>query len=414
MKAFNILIAVILIISAAVFAGANVFVLQTEEPGGREYRVQIERSAAEVEENGFEKLDLSKYPALIAVVPCGGADNTELIQGGEADYVLREIGGELYRFDYETVDSAYKTRLIAGMNISLGVMAAVMLGVLLFVRLRLLKPFHSLRELPYELSKGNLTVPLKENKSRYFGRFIWGMDLLRERLEQQKTEELRLQKEKKTLILSVAHDIKTPLSAIKLYAKALSKNLYEDRARQIEIAENINARADDVERFLTEIVKASNEDFLNLPTKDGEFYLSALIKTIAEYYKDKLGYLKIGFEIGPYTDCILNGDEERAVEVLQNIIENAVKYGAGSAVRLSFSDEEDCRLISVSNSGCTLSENEAPHIFDSFWRGANAQGISGSGLGLYICRQLMHKMDGEIFACNKGDEMTVTAVFRKA
>ena len=106
--------------------------------------------------------------------------------------------------------------------------------------------FYHLRELPYELSKGNLNTPLKESKSRYFGRFIWGMDLLRERLEVQKQEELRLQKENKTLLLSIMHDIKTPLSAIKLYAKALSKNLYEGD-RQIEIAENINDRADDIE-----------------------------------------------------------------------------------------------------------------------------------------------------------------------
>ena len=70
-------------------------------------------------------------------------------------------------------------------------------------------------------------------------------------------------------------------------------------------------------------------------------------------------------------------------------------------------------MISVKNSGCTLSEPELPHIFDSFWRGSNADKIGGSGLGLYICRQLMHKMDGEIFAEADKGFMTVTAVFQK-
>ena len=54
---------------------------------------------------------------------------------------------------------------------------------------------------PYELSRGNLTMPLLENKSRFFGRFIWGLDLLREHLEQQKQKELDLQRDKKTLVL---------------------------------------------------------------------------------------------------------------------------------------------------------------------------------------------------------------------
>ncbi len=56
-------------------------------------------------------------------------------------------------------------------------------------------------------------------------------------MEQQKQRELDLQRDKKMLLLSLSHDIKTPLSAIKLYSKALSKGLYDGREKQIEIAE---------------------------------------------------------------------------------------------------------------------------------------------------------------------------------
>lgn len=192
-----------------------------------------------------------------------------------------------------------------------------------------------------------------------------------------------------------------------------AKNLYDDRQKQIEIAESINARADDVEAFVMQIVKASKEDFLNLQVENGEYYLSEIIESLSAFYEDKLSYLKIDMELSDYTNCLLKGDKERSVEVLQNMIENAVKYGNGSTIKINFSDEEDCQLISIENGGCTLSEN-APHIFDSFWRGSNSENIGGSGLGLYICRQLMNKMDGEIFADMKGETMTMTAVFRKA
>lgn len=97
--------------------------------------------------------------------------------------------------------------------------------------------------------------------------------------------------------------------------------------------------------------------------------------------------------------------------MLQNIIENAVKYGDGKRIRIAFSREDDCQLIHIRNSGCTLSKNELPHIFDSFWRGSNTGSNSGSGLGLYICRTLMRKMNGDIFAEIQDEEMVVTTVF---
>lgn len=237
--------------------------------------------------------------------------------------------------------------------------------------------------------------------------------MLRENLEQSKQRELVLQKEKKTLLLSLSHDIKTPLSAIKLYSKALSKELYADKKKQIEIAESINKKADEIEEFVSEIIKASNEDFLHLEVNAGEFYLSQVIDKIDEYYRDKLSLIDIDFTIGKYSNCILKGDPDRFIEVLQNIMENSVKYGDGRNISIEFSVEEDYQLITVKNSGCTLSDTELPHIFDSFWRGSNVGSNQGSGLGLYICRQLMHKMDGEIFAEIKENNMYVTSVLNK-
>lgn len=409
MKAFDRIFIAALAVIAAVFLWANLMLSWADAPTGRQYRVDATRAAAVIETSGMEALNLADYKTLRDVYPI---ENDGDLLGGDSDYLIREIKGQLYRFDYTVPsDSGHATVIV---NVLLGVMALMVIAVLLYVRIRILKPFARLRELPYDLSKGNLTVPIQEERHCFFGRFTWGMNMLRQRMEEQKTSELALQAEKKKLILSISHDIKIPLSAIKLYAKALEKGLYGEE-KQGEIAVKINEKADEITGFVSRIVRASNEDFLSLEVNSGEFYFSALVEQLRMYYEEKLRLLNVDFQIGNAGDCLLTGDPDRAVEVLQNFMENAVKYGDGVSIHIQFSDEDDCRLITVENTGCTLSPDELPHIFDSFWRGSNVGSEEGSGLGLYICRTLMRQMGGETFAeCSPDGRMRVTAVFKKA
>ena len=148
--------------------------------------------------------------------------------------------------------------------------------------------------------------------------------------------------------------------------------------------------------------------------RKGEFYLSHLMEAIGAFYQDKLEYLQVEFQQKAYQDCLLIGDEQRAIEVLQNVMENAIKYGDGNKIILESNLEEDCILVTVKNSGCTLELAEEPHIFDAFWRGQNSKRAQGSGLGLYICKELMHKMEGEMVARIEGDMMWVSAIFSLA
>lgn len=389
------------------FVCANLILYHWNLPeNGRPYRVEINRLALAIEENGLENVDLSQYQYVYHVEPCG-----EHFYDSDSDYSIREIDGKLYRFDYAADENGKPRQIILTVNVFLTVVTAAVFAILFYVRAKILHPFERLSGVPYELSKGNLTLPVKENKSRFFGKFLWGIDLLRENMEQQKERELELQREKKTLLLSLSHDIKTPLSAIKLYAKALSKNLYPETEKQREVAEKINEKANEIEDYVSQIISASREDFLSLTVNNSEFYLADLIESIVSFYSEKLPLLKTEFSVGEYRNCLLFGDFDRSVEVLQNIMENALKYGDGRSVELRFPEDDEGVLISVRNSGCTLEKSDLPHIFESFWRGANAENIRGSGLGLYICRQLMHKMNGEIFAEIDGTFITVTAVF---
>ena len=377
---------------------------------GREYLVEARRVIKEIEEQNLESseieaMSLDKYETLVGIrefVP-GEANNN--------DYLVEEIGGTLYRIEYEGERSS---RLPLYINLSLFGMMILTVIVLVYVYNKVLKPFHNMSNLAYELAKGNLSLPVKEEKNKLFGRFLWGMDMLREKLEENKAKELEFQKEQKTLILSLSHDIKTPLSSIELYSKALSENLYDTQEKKDEALRGIAKNVKEIKGYVDEIVTASREDFLNLEVNMGEYYLSEIMKSIESYYKDKLSVIHTEFRVDEISECLLKGDKDRMVEVLQNVMENAIKYGDGKSIHISFEEEEDCKLIHIKNSGCNLKKEEFPNLFDSFYRGSNSNGIKGSGLGLYICKTLMRKMDGEIFAKTYEDVFCVTIVVRKA
>ena len=84
---------------------------------------------------------------------------------------------------------------------------------------------------------------------------------------------------------------------------------------------------------------------MNFEVDNSEFYLSNVIKDIENYYRDKFDEVGTSFVIGDYCDILVYGDQERFVEVMQNLMENAIKYGDGVEVRIDFTDEDGARLI---------------------------------------------------------------------
>lgn len=388
----------------------GLYLLENKNEESRMYRVEAQRVAREIQEKhltGEEVLgmELSAYDTILRV------SEFQAEEVCNNDYVVEEIDGTLYRIEYRAEKRDSLPIYINGVLISMVIVTSV---VLFYVHQKILKPFHAISNLSFELAKGNLSTPVKEEKSKLFGKFLWGMDMLREKLEDNKEKELEFQKDRKTLILSLSHDIKTPLSSIELYSKALSENLYDSQEKKNAALQGITRNVKEIKKYVDEIVTASREDFLNLEVVEGEFYLSEIIKATESFYKDKLSVIHTEFEVKEFPECMIKGDKNRLIEVLQNLMENAIKYGDGKYIRMYGEEEEDCKLIHIENSGCSLEEAELPNLFDSFYRGSNSHSVKGNGLGLYICKTLMRKMDGEVFAQIKDGNFRVTVVARKA
>lgn len=381
----------------------NIFLMGAKDSSEGIYRVEARRLAGEIAETG--SYDIEKYPHITGVFT--GDD----IYRSDEHYLIIEAGDTLYRVEYTVGNGQFG---IAAVNCVLGALFLLTTGLLYYIRRYIIAPFDRLSDVPKELAKGNLAVPILEEKSRFFGKFTWGVNLLRESIEDSRKKEISMQRDKKILLLSLSHDIKTPLSAIKLNAKALAKGLYKDEGKRRAAAESINIRADEIERFVSGITKAASEDFMSFEVAQGEVFLSNIITRIDARYVLQLAMSGTELVIQKYNDCILSCDPDRLAECLQNLIENAIKYGDGRRIEISFDKMDDCELITVSNTGCTLESKELPQIFESFHRGNNADKVQGNGLGLFICKRLMSLMGGEVFADIRNGWFLVTLVVKLA
>lgn len=395
------------------------------------YKVEINEIMQGLEKNGeFSKPDLrgKEYIKEVSFLPTEYGTKEaeyEIVEDVQTFYrnhngvnmtVEPLVAGEeiigYVRFDYTTGESSDVFLWMAEGLLFL--VCFLTLAVLFYIRQKILKPFNDLSEMPYELAKGHLSLELKESKSRFFGKFIWGIAMLRDTLKASRSNELRLEKEKKMLLLSISHDIKIPLSAIKLYAKALREGIYESEGQKHDAVLQIENKAHEIEEFVKEIVSTASEDIFAIEVENSEFYLKDYIDKVRECYEPECRLVMTDLTIGSYENKLLKGDIDCAFEVMENLMENAFKYGDGKKIAIDFYEEDYCQIIRVYSSGNVVPENEMPHLFDSFYRGSNVNNKQGNGLGLYINRQIMLKMGGDIFAKRQDGGMSFCMVYSRA
>lgn len=410
-----------------------------KEEKGQFYKVEINRILAEIKEkiNTKEeikegKTEIEIVEQILEILKCIDLSSYKIIQ--EITYLpifetKKEVIMDFYygsngkqniiypfyqeqllgylRFDYQ--EKAQNLSYLFVTQAALLGMELFLLIILFYLKYHLIQPFDRIQDMPYQLSKGNLQNEVKAEKNQYLGKFLWGLDELKDALFVSRKRELELQKEKKLLLLSLSHDIKTPLNMIKLYTKALYDGIYA-KEEQRTVYSQIQEKVVQIENFVNEIVKASREDIIHIEVEQGEFYLKQLMQWIESFYGEKCALRKCNLTIGIYQNRIFQGDFNRLLEVIENIFVNAFKYGDGRQIEVSFYEEEYCQLIRIFNTGETVSEKEFVHLFDSFFRGENTRGQQGNGLGLYICREIMHKMNGEIFAECEKDGMAFIVV----
>lgn len=422
MKRINKIIASVIAFYLLLFAAVLFCWGRQAEEESREYLVEAGRLMRGMEEQKSFSMpvlyDLKLIEA-VSFLPRQDMGNAQIASaffthknGYAAHIEPLVVDGEvlgMVRFDYRNIrENKDFVMLPAGVLL---ISLLFVLTILVYTRERIVKPFWTLSNLPYELSRGHMQMEMEENREQFFGKFVWGIDMLRDNLKAAQKRTLKLEKEKKMLLLSLSHDIKTPLNSIKLYAKALKEGIYGSEEERHHAFYQIECLSGEIEKFVQKIARSSAEELISLEVENSEFYLQELVEMVKTYYEPKCRLMMTEFTIESYENKLVKGDKDRALEVVENLMENAFKYGDGRQISISFQEEEGCQLVRIRNTGSTVNAEEMPRLFDSFYRGSNTEGKEGNGLGLYICREIMRKMEGEIFARKETDGMSFFLVF---
>lgn len=272
----------------------------------------------------------------------------------------------------------------------------VMWGILLaggcalfgFFYLRFVRPFQRLQTFAGQIAAGNLDMPLPMKKHQYFGAFTESFDLMREELKRAKESEYQANRSKKELVAELSHDIKTPIATIRATCEVLQmKELNPDTKAKVAV---IDAKADMVGALAGNLFQASLEELEMLKVEPVEEQ-SPCIRGMLE---ESSGYTKIRIE-GEISSCLVWMDKLRLRQVIDNLISNSWKY-AGTPVTVNFYETEEILGIRIRDEGEGVEEEELLLISEKYYRGNNAKGKSGSGLGLYLAKLFMEQMYGGI------------------
>ena len=277
----------------------------------------------------------------------------------------------------------------------------------------ILKPLRSMSEIPGRLAKGHYQYNTPQFKSKVLHPFLWGLDMLRARLDEQKNINLDLEKERKTMVAGLSHDIKTPLSSIKTYSTAIKDGVYSTEHEVRDALDVILDKAAKIERLTDELLASSVNAIEEVTADASGHYLSELFTVIDQTVRNRIGLLKMEYNVMPLgQEHLVLADVDRLVEVCDNIVENAVKYGDLGCLSVRFSKEGQHILISFENTGSHIPEAEIKHIFTGFYRGSNVGRAPGHGLGLYIANKIMRAMEGDIYAENTDRGVDIVLVLK--
>jgi PAS domain S-box-containing protein len=214
------------------------------------------------------------------------------------------------------------------------------------------------------------------------------------------SREREQEEQRSTFISVISHELQTPIAIIKGYASTLARSdaVLNPDALHTRL-KAIEEEADRLNKLVGNLLYASRIQAGGLQMDVTPLDLAPLIVRVSERLRVKHPEAVIALDLPSHLPTVM-ADRERIEEVLQNLLDNAIKYSPGKAqITVSCRARGDEVTTSISDQGMGISVREQAEIFERFQRADNSKSsaIQGAGLGLYICRAIIEAHGGRIW-----------------
>lgn len=224
--------------------------------------------------------------------------------------------------------------------------------------------------------------------------------------------ERQLERLQDDFVATVSHELRTPLGFIKGYATSLLRddaNWDQDTRR--EFLTIIDEETDRLKELIDNLLDSSRLQSGTLRMDFQPVRIDTMLRDLtlrARSFDEDLN-IEVNLETSPLK---VQADPTRLAQVFDNLISNAVKYAPDSTVNITLSTHDDHAHIEFSDQGPGIPAEDLPNIFTRFFRVPNqSRSIRGSGLGLFICRRIIHAHQGEIIAESNYGEGTTFHIY---
>ena len=190
------------------------------------------------------------------------------------------------------------------------------------------------------------------------------------------------------LVADASHELRTPVTSLRTNAEVLLGGKGLDEKERQRILSDVVDQTEELSSLVGDLIELARGDVPASVREEVRF--EELVAEAVDRARRRFPDVQFAAELRP---CLVEGDPERLARAVGNLVDNAAKYSpANGLVEVSVDDGE----LAVRDRGPGIPEDEAPHVFERFYRGARARGRPGSGLGLAIVKQVADGHGGSV------------------
>jgi histidine kinase len=236
------------------------------------------------------------------------------------------------------------------------------------------------------------------------GRLIETFDEMRSKLKTSMELRERYENNRRELLASISHDLKTPITSIRGHVEGIKDGVANTEAKLDRYLDTILAKANHMDRLIEELFLYSKLDVKSLPFDFEKVEFRAFLEDYLEELRLELEEDRVQIDLETVAEAKLFAeiDRDKMIRVFNNIIYNSVKYNDKSVCRIGvFLTDRGNRLeVKIRDNGPSVPADELPRIFSHFYRTDPSRNpeTGGSGLGLAIAKQIIDAHGGSIWA----------------